>query len=434
MASYHLSVSVVSRAGGRSAVASAAYRACARIVNERDGLVHDFTRKRGLLHEEVILPEHAPERFRDRAVLWNEVERAEKSQSAQLAREFVIAIPHELDEAGRIECAREFALSLAAEGMAADLCVHDADGDGHNVHAHILCPMRAMDEDGFLAKSVNVYTVRDRDGREDKLTAAELKERKAEGWEKVYTFKNGAEKRLLTPSEAESWDGCSRVGKTPVQESRYLVDWNNKEKVEEWRERWAGFQNDRLEKAGHDARVDHRSFERRGIEAVPQVHEGVRVRAMERKAARAAERSGMEYVPVTDRRRQNVLAIEASKAIRAAVEVRDAITAQIDAARRATAGMAETLRAGAKALRESLARSYEAAMGARRMDRTVDRRRHEAVMDGRARRKAVHDAKARAAARSAARSHESPSRHRQQEQTHSAPTRSHSRSRGGMSR
>lgn len=329
MASYHLSVSIVSRAGGRSAVASAAYRACANIANERDGLVHDYTRKRGLLHEEVILPEHAPERFRDRAVLWNEVERVEKSQSAQLAREFVIAIPHELDEAGRIECARAFALSLAAEGMAADLCVHDADGDGHNVHAHVLCPMRAMDDDGFLAKSVNVYTVRDRDGREEKFTAAELKERKAEGWEKVYTFRNGTEKRLLTPSEAESWDGCSRVGKTPVQESRYLADWNNKEKVEEWRERWAGIQNDRLEKAGHDARVDHRSFERRGIEAVPQVHEGVRVRAMERKAERAAAMAGVEYAPVTDRRRENIARSALRARIERMVELRDALTAAI---------------------------------------------------------------------------------------------------------
>ena len=332
MASYHLSVSVVSRGSGRSAVAAAAYRACARIENKRDGLVHDYTRKQGLLHQEVVLPEHAPERFLDRSVLWNEVERIERSQSAQLCREYVIALPHELSDEQRVECAREFARSLAAEGMVADLCVHDADNDGHNVHAHILCPMRGVDENGFLSKAVNVYAVRDRSGREEQMTAVELKDAKARGeeWEKVYTYKKGGEKRLLTSSEAARWDGCKRQGKTPVQESRYLVDWNEKTKVEEWRARWAGMQNSWLERVGSSERVDHRSFERRALEAIPQVHEGARVRAMERKAERQAARDGVEYAPVTDRRAQNVAAIERNSIMQRMVAARNKLAHAVE--------------------------------------------------------------------------------------------------------
>lgn len=155
MAIYHFSVQVISRAAGRSAVAAAAYRAGERLHDERLDRDHDFRAKSGVEHSEIMLPEGAPERFDDRATLWNEVEATEKRKDAQLAREVEFSIPREMDKAQGIELARDFVQAeFVARGMIADLNVHwDIGADGlAKPHAHVMLTMREVNEQGFGAK------------------------------------------------------------------------------------------------------------------------------------------------------------------------------------------------------------------------------------------------------------------------------------------
>jgi ATP-dependent exoDNAse (exonuclease V) alpha subunit len=155
MAIFHLSVKVISRSSGRSAVAAAAYRGAERLHDDRLDRDHDFTNKDGVVHSEVMLPEGAPQEFADREKLWNAVEAAEKRKDAQLAREVEFAIPRELTKEQGIELAREFVeAEFVEKGMIADLNVHwDIGADGQpKPHAHVMLTMREVDGDGFGAK------------------------------------------------------------------------------------------------------------------------------------------------------------------------------------------------------------------------------------------------------------------------------------------
>jgi len=155
MAIYHFSVQVIGRAQGRSAVAAAAYRAGERLHDERLDRDHDFRAKSGVEHSEILLPEGAPERFADRATLWNEVEATEKRKDAQLSREVEFSIPREMDKAQGIELARDFVQAEFVErGMIADLNVHwDIGADGQpKPHAHVMLTMREVGPDGFGQK------------------------------------------------------------------------------------------------------------------------------------------------------------------------------------------------------------------------------------------------------------------------------------------
>jgi Ti-type conjugative transfer relaxase TraA len=155
MAIFHLSVKVISRASGRSAVAASAYRAGERLHDERLDRDHDFTNKDGVVHSEVMLPEGAPPEFADREKLWNAVEAAEKRKDAQLSREVEFAIPREMNKSQGIALARDFAKTEFVEkGMIADLNVHwDIGKDGQaKPHAHVMLTMREVGKDGFGAK------------------------------------------------------------------------------------------------------------------------------------------------------------------------------------------------------------------------------------------------------------------------------------------
>ncbi len=155
MAIYHFSAKVISRANGSSAVAAAAYRAASRLHDQRLGRDHDFTNKAGVIHSEVMAPEGAPERWQDRATLWNEVEGVEKRKDAQLAREVEFAIPRELDQAQGVALARDFVQhQFVARGMVADLNVHwDVGENGEpKPHAHVMLSMREARPEGFGAK------------------------------------------------------------------------------------------------------------------------------------------------------------------------------------------------------------------------------------------------------------------------------------------
>lgn len=151
MAIYHLHAQVIGRKAGRSAVAAAAYRAGEKLIDERAEKTHDYSRKGGVVHAEILAPGGAPEWVHDRQQLWNAVEAAEKRKDAQLAREIDIALPRELDRAEQISLVREFVQREFVErGMVADIAVHDTDGT--NPHAHIMLTMREIGADGFGKK------------------------------------------------------------------------------------------------------------------------------------------------------------------------------------------------------------------------------------------------------------------------------------------
>ena len=147
MAIYHLEAKVISRGTGRSVVAASAYMSCSKLYNDYDGIEHDYTRKHGLVHQEIMLPTNAPTEWSDREKLWNAVEEAEKTKDSRLAREFVAALPIELSKDDWIDLLRRYINdNFVSEGMCADFAIHDTDG--HNPHAHIILTVRPLDENG----------------------------------------------------------------------------------------------------------------------------------------------------------------------------------------------------------------------------------------------------------------------------------------------
>ena len=279
---------VVSRGTGRSAVAASAYLSCTNILNDYDGVRHDYTRKKGLVWREVFLPEFAPPEWKDRGILWNAVEEAEKTKDSRLAREFVPALPVELTPAQWQELLTDFIQdSFVAEGMCADVAIHDPHPPGHNPHAHILLTVRPLDGQGrWQYKTEKEYLcVRDRE--EKGFTAAEFKAAQADGWEKQYPFKVGRKKVYMPPSEAEK-HGYERASKHPKstkygRQNPIAERWNSEEQLVEWRKAWADVTNRYLERYGHEERIDHRSHADRGLTEQPTIHEGVAARALEKK-------------------------------------------------------------------------------------------------------------------------------------------------------
>ena len=241
IAIYHCSIKIVSRGKGKSAVAAAAYRSGEKLTNEWDGLTHDYTKKGGVVHSEILLPAHAPPAFSDRSTLWNSVELSEKSNNAQLAREVEIALPVELSREEQTRLVREYCSSqFVSKGMIADFNLHDTGGG--NPHAHILLTMRPLDENGaWLPKSKKEYVL-DENGEKIRLPSGRYKTRKVD-----------------------------------------LVDWNNRENAEVWRRAWADLANDFLAQNNRPERIDHRSYERQGIDQLPTVHVGVSATQMEKK-------------------------------------------------------------------------------------------------------------------------------------------------------
>ena len=156
MASYRLSASLVKRSAGRSATAAAAYRAAERIQDDRYDELHDYTRKQGVEHAEILAPEDAPDWMLDREKLWNAVEAVERRKDAQLAREIQLSLPHELNADERRELVRMFVQEqFVARGMIADLAVHapHRDGDQRNHHAHVMLTLRELTGEGFGKKN-----------------------------------------------------------------------------------------------------------------------------------------------------------------------------------------------------------------------------------------------------------------------------------------
>ena len=241
IAIYHWNIGIVSRGKGKSAVAAAAYRSGEKLTNEWDGMTHDYTRKGGVVHTEIMLPPHAPPSFSDRSTLWNSVELYEKAGNAQLAREIDAALPIELSREEQIRLVREYCSSqFVSRGMCVDFVIHDTDKG--NPHCHIMLTMRPLDERGaWAAKSKKEYDL-DENGERIRLPSGRYKTRKID-----------------------------------------LTGWNDKDNTLLWRKAWADYTNDFLERNGSPERIDHRSNDERGIDEIPTVHMGVAACQMEKK-------------------------------------------------------------------------------------------------------------------------------------------------------
>ena len=241
IAIYHCNISIVSRGKGKSAVAAAAYRSGEKLTNEWDGMTHDYTRKGGVVHTEIMLPPHAPPSFSDRSTLWNSVELYEKAGNAQLAREIDAALPIELSREEQIRLVREYCSSqFVSKGMCVDFAIHDTDSG--NPHCHIMLTMRPLDERGaWAAKSKKEYDL-DENGERIRLPSGRYKTHKVD-----------------------------------------LTGWNDKGNALLWRKAWADISNAHLERAGSAERIDHRSNAERGIDEIPTVHMGVAACQMEKK-------------------------------------------------------------------------------------------------------------------------------------------------------
>lgn len=313
MAIYHCSVQVIGRNAGRSSVAAAAYRAGEDLVNEYDGIEHDFTKKNWVEYTEIILPDNAPSEYSDRSTLWNAVEMSEKSKDAQLCREFELALPVELTRKQQIEVAEQFAREkLVSQGMIVDIALHNPpvmndrhqpiDKDGNptkdvskmqfiNPHAHIMATMRPMDEKGkWLPKSKTEYLCV-RNGEEKGFTAEEFKEAKEDGWEKQYKYTEGKKKVWLTAEEGQE-RGLERVNRSPKttpygRKNEIIEYWDSKDRIFEWRQHWEKVVNDKFASINSETRIDCRSFKDQGREdELPTLHMGTAATNMERRAER----------------------------------------------------------------------------------------------------------------------------------------------------
>lgn len=235
MACYHLSVKPISRSGGRSVCAASAYRAGERIYDPRAEIEHDYTRRQGIEHSEIIGFDGT------RQELWGQTELVETRKNARLAVEAEIALPTELSANQRRELVLHFGAELAREyGAAVDVAIHapHREGDERNHHAHVLVGCRKVEGDRLTGR---------------------------------------------------------------------VVPFDGPEQVERWREKWAAMQNQALEMADQVERVDHRSNERRRIEAEPTRHLGPQAMAAERAAEREAMEQGREYQPITEQGQHNAM-------------------------------------------------------------------------------------------------------------------------------
>lgn len=312
MAIYHFKVKIINRKSGRSAVASAAYRSGEKLVNEYDGLEHDYTKKHWIEYKEIILPECAPNEYKNRNTLWNAVENIEKSNMARLSREFEIALPVELTQEQQIEVLQKFIKDeIIPLNLCADICIHNPpvmndykqpiDDTGHptkekdkmifrNPHAHVMVTMRPLDSNGKWEKKSEVEYICKRGNEEKRFTANEYNKEKYNGWEKQYKYVNGKAKVWLPKSEGEAL-GLERVNRSPRTTKGGRINpnvsyINDKARVFEWREHWEDVVNEKFKELGLDISIDHRSLKDQGRDELPTYHMGPQATNIERRAER----------------------------------------------------------------------------------------------------------------------------------------------------
>ena len=242
----HFNITVIARGKvkGNSVMGAAAYQSGDKLYSEYEHEWKSGDHLERIVHKEILLPPNAPEKYRDRATLWNAVDASEAKSTAQTARRIIVALPKELSQEQNIELIRNYCqTSFVDRGMIADFAVHD-DNEG-NPHAHVLLTMRSLNEQGEWNPKTRTEFVLDENG------------------ERIQTADGKFKRRCV------SWDG-----------------WNDRGNCEIWRHEWEVMQNAALEKAGREERIDMRSFARQGIELAPTVHLGPAAFALEKKGIR----------------------------------------------------------------------------------------------------------------------------------------------------
>lgn len=287
MAIYHMNVRGIAPARGSSAVKSAAYQSGECLTRDVTGETVAYERAERVLACGLELPVDAPEWAHSRERLWNEAELAHGGGTALVARRIEVALPRELDHDEQRACVLDYVRPLVESGHGVDWAIHD-DGKG-NPHAHILVTEQTIGHEGFerqqAQKSVKAYLVRDDQGAERQIVSGEWRQAKADGWEKVYTYRHEGEQVRLTKTQAKALGlgNADRVSANPVSVNLNLdgaksYEQARSELVKE-RARWATVANKHL--AEHAERtqtaaqtIDHRSYADRGIDRLPTIHEG----------------------------------------------------------------------------------------------------------------------------------------------------------------
>ena len=269
MALFHLNVTQIKRSKGQSAIAAAAYRAGEKLYSEYYSETSDYTNKGGVICSEILLPDHAPKKYADRQTLWNAVEKVERGKNSQLAYSFDIALQNEFSLDENIALARQFLLEhFVSRGMVVDFAIHVPDtepGGISNPHFHVMAPIRPIEPNGkWGMKQRRVYEL-DEEGN-----------------------------RLLDA------DGNYLFNAVPT------TDWGCPETLEYWREQWAALCNAKFEEKGLPERIDHRSYERQGVDILPTIHEGPSVRQMEAKGIRTDKGEFNRWIKATNSLIQSV--------------------------------------------------------------------------------------------------------------------------------
>ena len=241
MAIFHMSFSNISAGKGRSAIASAAYRSGKKLFDQKEGRSYFYARS--VMPESFILtPKNAPEWASDRERLWNEVERKDRRANSRYAKEFNVALPVELSEDEQKELLTKYVQeNFVYEGMVADVAIHRDHPD--NPHAHVMLTNRPFNPDGTWGLKSKRENILDENGN------------------KTYT-------------------GNSRF---PRSRKVWLVDWDKKEKINQWRHNWAVSVNQVLEQKNIPDRISEKSFIEQGIDDTPMQHEGINSKRYERK-------------------------------------------------------------------------------------------------------------------------------------------------------
>ena len=262
IALFHFHVTQIKRSAGQSAVAAAAYRSGEKLHSEYYGEDSDYTHKGGVICSEILLPAHAPPEYADRETLWNAVEKVECGKKAQLAYSFDIALQNEFSMEENINLARQFLLEqFVSRGMIVDFAVHSPDKEGgiSNPHFHVMCPIRPIEANGKWGNKQRRKYVLDENG-----------ERIPDG------------------------TGDYVFNAVPT------TDWGSPETLEHWRQAWAELCNAKFAEKELPCRIDHRSYERQGVDLLPTVHEGPTVRAMERKGIATEKGEFNRWVKATN--------------------------------------------------------------------------------------------------------------------------------------
>jgi Ti-type conjugative transfer relaxase TraA len=363
VAIYHFQSKIISRGQGRGVVAAAAYRAGAALFDEEIGRTQNYLAKPGIVHSEIMLPVGAPDRWRDRETLWNEVAAGEvrngPQRKSQLAREIEIALPRELSQAEAIRLVQDFVREQFVDrGMVADLNVHwgvAADGAAQP-HAHVLLTMRQVDPTGQRREKDHAgRTQRQSDpergarrafdvagdpgadagsGRRsdpgdhrsaggDPAATANHPDQAGDHRPAVHTARLIAAGHLRAGlhHHAQSAAAASEVAGFGLKERA----WNSRDLLRLWRERWAEMANARLAELGNDTQIDHRSHAARGMVLEPQNKIGP---AGARRAARQEDAERADEHRAIARRNGERLLAEPALALRALTHQQSTFTRQ----------------------------------------------------------------------------------------------------------